>query len=1198
MKTDSSGRNALLDQLADEFAARYRHGERPSLREYIDRYPDLADEIRELFPALVEIEQGKEDRREADEPTAVVPSELPEQIGDFRVLREIGRGGMGLVYEAEQVSLGRHVALKVLPGQGLRDPKHLQRFQREARAAAKLHHTNIVPVFGVGEQDGVHYYVMQFIQGQGLDAVLTELQRLRQAPPASAGQQPSAGRPAPAVSAVAVAQSLLTGQFVVGDQTTSGEHQYRDRSPEQGTESSPVPASASSVHLPGQAKGTSLSGAGRPYCQGVARIGIQVAEALAYANSQGILHRDIKPSNLLLDTRGTVWVTNFGLAKAADSADLTHTGDIVGTLRDLAPERFQGRADARSDVYALGLTLYELLTLRPAFDASDRNKLVAQVMHAEPLRPRQLCAEVPRDLETIVLKAMDRDPACRYQMAIELAADLQRFLENRPIQARSVTPAERLWRWCRRNPVVATLATLATLALIAVTLISICFAVAQADFAAQQTHTNQQLRVEQEKTKSERDRTEDNRQQAVNHLYHARVREAHSLRLAREVGYRKQVWQILQEALRLDTPEKDVDRLRQEAVACLGDFVGLEPTTWADFPAEITALAAHPDGEQLAIGLDDGTLVLRRLATGGPTARLEKHPAQVSAVTFGLDGKRMASASLNGTVKVWRGEPDGSWECTRTLDVAPPTVSSPAPLITLAFTDGAKQLAVCSRGTKEVTLWDLADGTQSGRLQGPRGEQLGGIALSPDGGLLAAAADSGNVLVWDHAQRELKYQAALPSLFGHPEYVAFSGDGRLLVCKCTHGIVDFDTADYQRTFALRTDGVIFSFSPAGALLAGADPLAGSVRLWNLASHRQEEMAVLRYSAAPFGVVFSGDSRKLAAAASRSVRVWNLAGSGEKVVTAGHDAGVRAVTFSPDGKLLAACSAWEQAVLVWDPTTGKLVKKLPLPELSLAIAFSSDGRLLAVASGVTVRFFDVASWQELAEHRVVPQSRGLYIAFSLDGKHFAAGGSNFGLTIWRLRYEPGNKSEGPRLVLESSDRVPEAQWVVALCFSPDGGKLAWVEMQDHKVRLWDVEKARPLPFPPANPAGIISSLTFHRDGLVLVSPAQEAEVWDVVAGRKAYTFGGGRLPPGGQDIRAKIALSADGRRFAWQGGGVSVWDMDSRKLLVELPEDDRKVWSLAWSPDGERLAVGLSDGTLAIWNLPQVQRHLTALGLGW
>src|SRR5262249_43730737 len=188
---------------------------------------------------------------------------------------------------------------------------------------------------------------------------------------------------------------------------------------------------------------------------------------LSYAHVQGILHRDVKPSNLLLDTEGTVWVTDFGLAKMMNGEDLTHTGDIVGTLRYLAPERFQGQADARSDVYALGLTLYELLTLRPAFDETDRNKLIAQLQHVEPSWPRQLCPEVPRDLETIVLKAMEKNPEARYSTAQELADDLKHWLAGEPIRARPVSRLEKLWRWCWRNPARTAAGVLAVVALVA-----------------------------------------------------------------------------------------------------------------------------------------------------------------------------------------------------------------------------------------------------------------------------------------------------------------------------------------------------------------------------------------------------------------------------------------------------------------------------------------------------------------------------------------------------------------------------------------------------------------------------------------------------------------------------------------------------------------------------------------------------------
>jgi serine/threonine protein kinase/tetratricopeptide (TPR) repeat protein len=509
----SGSRSGLVLELAEEFLERYRRGERPSLKEYIDRHPELAGEIREVFPAMAMMEKiAIADESLAGDPTGAAPGwKAPrlEQLGDFRILREVGRGGMGVVYEAEQVSLGRHVALKVLPAQTLRDARQRRRFEREAKAAARLHHTNIVPVFGVGEHDGTPYYVMQFIQGLGLDEVLDELKRMR---PGGVGAQAAgldgdtgATRSARRdVSAAEVARSLLTGRFETGPSMTLGTGPTPQRtatfdaSPPPPTladpESAPVPFPAPSCggrsSEPSSPSGSSLSllgtstaGDGRAsrgrkstYWQGVARIGVQVAEALEYAHKQGIVHRDVKPSNLLLDTRGTVWVTDFGLAKADDQQNLTHTGDLLGTLRYMPPEAFEGRTDHRGDVYALGLTLYELLAFRPAFAEKDRGRLVRQVTSEEAPRLGSVNPEVPRDLETVVHKAIDRDPAHRYATAGELAADLQRFLDDEPIQARRQTQQERYRRWARRNPGIAALGAVLTAVLVVVTVASLVVA--------------------------------------------------------------------------------------------------------------------------------------------------------------------------------------------------------------------------------------------------------------------------------------------------------------------------------------------------------------------------------------------------------------------------------------------------------------------------------------------------------------------------------------------------------------------------------------------------------------------------------------------------------------------------------------------------------------------------------------------------
>src|SRR5438445_3622871 len=364
MSDVSSGREPL-EKLAEEFAERFRRGERPALTEYVEKHPELADAIRDLFPALVEMEELRPAGNQATGPygrAGGVSPPVPEQLGDYRILREVAHGGMGIVYEAVQESLGRHVALKVLPFACVTNPHYLERFRRESRAAAKLHHTNIVPVFGVGEHEGVHYYAMQFIQGQSLDSVLYELKRLRQQKDQKpeVRSQKSEG-PSDNTLSQNIAQGLLTGEFE--GNAERGMMNDDLKKPDSGT---PCPGTRSST-LSGESGDSSFIvhrssfSSDAQYSRSVARVGVQVAEALAYAHQQGILHRDIKPSNLLLDTQGTVWVTDFGLAKVEGSDDLTHPGDIVGTVRFMAPARFQGKADPRSDVYSLGISLYEML---------------------------------------------------------------------------------------------------------------------------------------------------------------------------------------------------------------------------------------------------------------------------------------------------------------------------------------------------------------------------------------------------------------------------------------------------------------------------------------------------------------------------------------------------------------------------------------------------------------------------------------------------------------------------------------------------------------------------------------------------------------------------------------------------------------------------------------------------------------------
>jgi tetratricopeptide (TPR) repeat protein/serine/threonine protein kinase len=426
--TEEGSLESLVARVVDEFLERQKRGERPDPAEYAARHPHAALVLREVLAALHVVGLSSAAGLAAGGGTTVGESPAGGTLGDFRILREIGRGGMGVVYEAEQISLCRRVALKVLPFAAAMDSKQLQRFKNEAQAAAHLHHTNIVPVFGVGCERGVHYYAMQFIEGQTLAKVIADL-RSQNADVLKCGDR---HREEPGLPP--------TGEYYPAPSVPQSELSELQ---------SPIPptqpvAGLSTVH--------SIKSAA--YIRTVANLGVQAAEALEHAHDQGVIHRDIKPANLLVDGRGNLWVTDFGLAHCQNQAGLTMSGDLVGTLRYMSPEQALAKRvliDHRTDVYSLGVTLYELLTLEPAYHGSDRQELLRQIAFEEPRPLRRLNKPVPAELETVVLKAMEKNPAERYATAQELADDLARFLEDKPIRAKGPTLLQRARKWSRRH---------------------------------------------------------------------------------------------------------------------------------------------------------------------------------------------------------------------------------------------------------------------------------------------------------------------------------------------------------------------------------------------------------------------------------------------------------------------------------------------------------------------------------------------------------------------------------------------------------------------------------------------------------------------------------------------------------------------------------------------------------------------------
>jgi serine/threonine protein kinase/WD40 repeat protein/Tfp pilus assembly protein PilF len=1150
----------VVGKVAEAFLARYRRGERPSLTEYTVQYPELAEQIRDLFPALVVMEElGSVEGSRAGFSTGMISGKrkVPEQLGDYRILREVGRGGMGIVYEAVQESLGRHVALKVLSVHGLLSPTQLERFRREARAAAGLHHTNIVPVYGVGEQDGVHYYAMQFIQGQGLDEVLKEVKRLRYKKDPSLGENPE---PRTALSE-SLAQGLRSGQF-------AGAHASSD------TQTAPAsPSSPSGTELTTQPE--------VQYFRSVAQMGMQIASGLDYAHKQGILHRDIKPSNLLLDARGTVWITDFGLAKAEGSDELTHTGDIVGTLRYMAPERLQGWSDPRSDVYGLGITLYELLTLRPAFADSSRPRLIEQITHEEPPPPRQVDRSIPRDLETIVLKATAKEPDRRYQSASELADDLIRLLAGEPVRARRIGMWERGVKWVKRRPAVAALLAVsaaAALSLIIGTLVynaqlAVALQNAQANFE-KATRAEDQARVaEQEKT----------RQLAIAHMREARARRNSGL-----VGRRFESLESLKKAVELfrglgQLDEKQCLELRNEAIACLA-LADLQPgRVWTEDPGWSLPTSVDPTVQYYAVrswaenpqqvDVSQGQVSIRRVADDKEVARLPGFGIRAVATAFSPNSRYLA-------VHYERGQRHNYvWDLSRREAIV--KVSKGGHYSLPAFSPDSRLVAIC-QPDDSIRIYELPSGVKWKDL--PRGLPEPRVHFHPDGHRLALISGS---IVQIHDLTGVEKIAT----FKHPGSVAslaFRSDGKVFAAgEYNHDIHLWDTANPVQPLRLlkgHSGAVVnVAFSHSDDLLL-SNSWDSTDRLWDVATGQQ----LLSKPGSGYLEHFGPGDQTLDSG-------WKLA-CGRECRTFHGPKRLLRVAISPKGRLMASVST--DGVQLWDLAAtregDKQLATLPISSSTVHFDPNGDG-LLTVSDSVGLQRWPITPDAEAGTLRIgPPQSLGLSarapfsanqpeFALSADGRIIAHSPERGQVLLFDL-HNPRRK-----LVIESP-------YLRFAAFSPDARWLATGNWQGRGAKVWDARTGELAhDFEVGGQEENTVWINFSPDGKWLVTGTfAEYRFWEVGSWQKAHAL---RRVNAGKAV-GLIVFSPDGKMLAVLQGVSEV-------RLVE-PGTGREFARLStagcpycFSPDGSQLVTYAGrDGVIQVWDLRLIRQQLKALDLDW
>jgi WD40 repeat protein len=1087
----------------------------------------------------------------------IVPAEETgaRSFGDYELVEEIARGGMGVVYKARQVSLNRTVALKMVLAGQFASPADLQRFRTEAEAAAHLDHPHIVPVYEVGEWQGQHYFSMKLVDGNNLTQHLPRL-----------------------------------------------------------------------LHDP----------------RATAQLMATIARAVHYAHQRGILHRDLKPANVLLDSHGHPFVTDFGLAKRIEGdVRLTQSGAIVGTPSYIPPEQAQGQKglSTAADTYSLGAILYELLTGQPPFRAATSIDIILQVLEREPERPSTLKPTVDGDLETICLKCLEKDPARRYSSAEALAEELERWLKGEPITARPVGRAERLWRWCRRNPVVAGLSA----AVVLVAALGFVGVLGQwqvaVDEERQANENAAQAHEKEQEARAERDEADRQRKE---------VRKANEQLQAAQGQLRRTLYHSQMQLARSALEANDIPRVREllDANRPKEGQLDLRGFEW-DYlrragHTDLLTAVVHP-GARLGASLAIAMPVLCYSPDG---KRLASSWSKVVRVHDVETGKEVWAASQYGamSVPILTYSPDGKYLLATTLFANqggtllnpgqfPPSISllpaikllnaqtgrevralAPAYLVSVAFSSKSQEIVTLSSDTslqKDVQLdwWDVETGKKLRTLP------LAGTKL--DAGLLLAfhlSHDGEHLLVPKPHEIRLIRTATGEEVrtfkIEQPFLTALSGnDNRLASLSLDGMLTAWDVQSGQQLFRRPAKhsgerGLSTSHVPTFNLTFSADgdqlAISWDQRIRLLDARTGGDEALFQgHQTLINGVTFSPDGQRIAAVAlDGQLRIWNVRPMDAPFQLGWPNFELQYPRLSPDGQFLAGNVKKKKEIKVVEVATRREV--LTIPSSATDLVLSPDGSQLAFTNQVDaetqagqIQVWNVRAGQQRTALSL-PNGLSLYgtLAFSPDGERLAFSADASGCTaeevnkVWDLR------SGKELLSLAGKGRQP-------LAFSPDSQRLAfgWQDAAGTavEVRIWDLEQRQMTATLKAHSP--LRHLVFRPDGKRLAGAGRsgdDAELWDLVKGEHV------RLLEGHHEVVA-LAFSRDGKRLATADfhGLVKIWDAQTGEESFTLQDERGARGDLAFTPDG-RLVRTDHSGRVKIWDArplsPQVEAEEQAASL--